>query len=73
MAIVEGILAHRKDCALLSLRLLGIQVCSGHATAPQADQGFHLQQGTRAWGSREAIEKLADRSIHCGTHQCGWI
>ena len=69
---MEGILAHRKDCALLSLRLLGIQVCSGHATALQADQGFHLRQGIRAWGSTEAIGKLAGRNIRCGTHRTGW-
>ena len=71
VAIMEGTVAHSKDCALLSLRLLRVQVCSGHATALQADQGFHLQQGTRARGSGEAIGRLAGRSIHCGTHQTG--
>ena len=46
-----------KDCALLSLRLLRVQVCSGHATALQADQGFHLQQSSRAQSSGEAYRE----------------
>ena len=39
-------MAHIKDGALLSLRLLGVEVCCGDAAALQTDKSFHLQQST---------------------------